>query len=193
MWLQRARELGVEEEAFTAAIEGNDPQNALIKLIQGKGDVPVPPQSCRWWWFVGRIPHDPEEASPYLHVLRELENDQITAVITSDEFVEQEKMVSEHVDRGMDSTQTRIGKQFGLQRDEMAARQKTVDAQLTAMRLQIAKSDEKHDDVKVVLLKKFASAFPEASVSDAASASAPLERESSSLGLGGMLDPADDY
>lgn len=33
---QRARELGVEEAALTAAIEGADPHNALIKLIQAK-------------------------------------------------------------------------------------------------------------------------------------------------------------
>ena len=160
--------------------------------------VPDIQESCRWWWIIGRIPHDPEEASPYLHVLRELESDQITAVITSDEFVEHEKMVSEHVGRGTDSTQARIGKQFGLQRDEMAAHQKTVDAQLTRMRVQNAKSDEKHDDKLDALFRKITvRGGAEVRVSDASRASATLESESSNFGLlhvsvGGLFGEDDE-
>lgn len=105
--------------------------------------VVVPSLSSRRWWLVGRIPHDPEEASPYLHVLRELENEQITSVIASDEFVEQEKMVSGHLERAIHSMHVKMGKQFGLQREEMGAQNKMVDAQLKEMGVQIETSHKK--------------------------------------------------
>ena len=74
------------------------------------------PESRQW---PGRIPHDKEEGSPYLHVLSERDHATATAVLTSDFFVEQEQMVEAHMDRGIEALKSRLSKQFGRLRVEM--------------------------------------------------------------------------
>lgn len=106
----------VAKEAWSKRALDHVDKQAIDAAIPALDHVPSSWQN----WFFWKIPHDDGEAAPYLHVLRELENEQITAVITSEEFQEQEKMVKGHVVQATSDLQSRIGQQFALVRDHIA-------------------------------------------------------------------------